>query len=242
VDDGFASPQNREITWRHLLQQTSEWQGTLWDRPDSIDHHRDVGKSELGAAEKGTPRPLRPPGTLWEYNDVRVNRLSLSLLQRFQRPLPDVLREAVMGPIGASTGWQWMPYRNSWITIEGERVASVPGGSHWGGGLWMSTRDHARFGLLVHRGGRWDGHQLVPTSWIDEMRRPCPINPEYGLLWWLNTGRRQLPSAPESSYAARGAGSNVIWIDPEHDLVTVIRWIDKPHVAGFVERVLASLR
>jgi CubicO group peptidase (beta-lactamase class C family) len=241
-DDGFASPQNRDITWRHLLQQTSEWQGTLWDKPDSIDHNRDVGKSELGAAEKGTLRPLRPPGTLWEYNDVRVNRLSLSLLQRFRKALPDVLREEVMGPIGASTGWQWMPYRNAWITIAGERMASVPGGSHWGGGLWMSTRDHARFGLLVHRGGRWGGRQLVPASWIEEMRRPCPINPEYGLLWWLNTGGRQLPSAPESSYAARGAGSNVIWIDPEHDLVTVIRWIDKPHVAGFAERLMASLR
>jgi CubicO group peptidase (beta-lactamase class C family) len=242
VGEDFASPQNRGITWRHLLQQTSEWQGTLWGKPDSIDHNRDVGKSELGAAEKGTLRPLRPPGTLWEYNDVRVNRLSLSLLQRFRRPLPDVLRAEIMGPIGASTGWQWVPYRNSWVTIDGERVPSVPGGSHWGGGLWMSTRDHARFGLLVHRGGRWGGRELVPAAWIEEMRRPCPINPEYGLLWWLNTGRRQLPSAPESSYAARGAGSNVIWIDPEHDLVTVIRWIDKPHMAGFVERVLASLR
>src|SRR6185436_7368216 len=109
IDDGFASPQNAAITWRHLLQQTSEWQGTLWDKPDSIDHNRDVGKSELGAAEKGTLRPLRPPGTLWEYNDVRVNRLSLSLLQLFRRPLADVLRDEVMGPIGASAGWQWMP-------------------------------------------------------------------------------------------------------------------------------------
>lgn len=241
-DDGFAAPQNRDVTWRHLLQQTSEWQGTLWGKPDSIDHHRDVGQSELGAAKKGTLRPLRRPGTWWEYNDVRVNRLSLSLLQRFLRPLADVLRDEVMGPIGASGDWQWIPYRNSWITIDGERVPSVPGGSHWGGGLWMSTRDHARFGLLIHRGGRWGGRHLIPASWIDEMRRPCRVNPEYGLLWWLNTGRRQLPSAPESSYAARGAGSNVIWIDPEHDLVTVIRWIDKPHVAGFVERVLASLR
>jgi CubicO group peptidase (beta-lactamase class C family) len=241
TDDGFTSPQNRDVTWRHLLQQTSEWQGTVWDKPDSIDHHRDVSRSELGAAEKGTPRPWRPPGTLWENNDVRVNRLSLSLLQLFRRALPDVLRGEVMGPIGASTGWQWMPYRNSWTTIGGERVASVPGGSHWGGGLWMSTRDHARFGLLIHRGGRWAGRQLVSASWIDEMRRPCSINREYGLLWWLNTGRRQLPSAPESSYAARGAGSNVVWIDPEHDLVTVIRWIDKPHVPRFVEPVLASL-
>jgi CubicO group peptidase (beta-lactamase class C family) len=241
-DDGFDAPQNQAITWRHLLQQTSEWQGTLWGKADTIDHNRDVGKSELGAAEKGTLRPLRPPGTLWEYNDVRVNRLSLSLLQVFRRPLADVLRDEVMTPIGATTTWQWVPYRNSWITLDGERLPSVPGGSHWGGGLWMSTRDHARFGLLVHRGGRWGGRQIVPAGWIEEMRRPSPMNPEYGLLWWLNTGRRQLPSAPESSYAARGAGSNVIWIDPEHDLVTVVRWIDRPHMAGFAERVMGSLR
>jgi CubicO group peptidase (beta-lactamase class C family) len=152
------------------------------------------------------------------------------------------LRTDIMGPIGASTTWEWQPYRNSWTDVDGVRMPSVPGGSHWGGGLWMSTRDHARFGLLVHRGGWWGDRQLIPRSWIEEMRRPCPINPEYGLLWWLNTGRRQLPAAPESSYAARGAGSNVIWIDPEHDLVTVVRWIDKPHMAGFAERVVASVR
>jgi CubicO group peptidase (beta-lactamase class C family) len=241
LDDAFESPQNRDITWRHLLQQTSEWQGTLWNKPDSIDHHRDVGKSELGSSDKGQARPLRPPGTLWEYNDVRVNRLSLSLLQVFRRPLPEVLHREVMEPIGASAKWQWVPYRNAWMEIDGTRMPSIPGGSHWGGGLWMSTRDHARFGLLVHRAGRWQGRALLPAAWIDEMRRPCPINPAYGLLWWLNTGHRQLPSAPESSYAARGAGSNVIWIDPEHDLVTVVRWIDKPHVDGFVQRVLASV-
>jgi CubicO group peptidase (beta-lactamase class C family) len=242
LDDGFASPQNRAITWRQLLQQTSEWQGTLWDKPDSIDHNRDVGKSELGFAEKGQPRTLRPPGTLWEYNDVRVNRLSLSLLQVFRRPLADVLREAIMDPIGASAGWEWQPYRNAWVTIDGLRMPSVPGGSHWGGGLWMGSRDHARFGLLVHRGGRWGDRQLVPAAWIEEMRRPCPLNPSYGLLWWLNTGRAQLPSAPESSYAARGAGSNVVWIDPEHDLVAVVRWIDKASVDGFVARVLDSVK
>src|SRR6267143_3870281 len=83
ADDGFASEQNRAITWRHLLQQTSEWSGTLFGKPDSIDHNRDLGKADFGQSDKGVPRPMRPPGTLWEYNDVRVNRLSLSLLQLF---------------------------------------------------------------------------------------------------------------------------------------------------------------
>ena len=241
LDDGFVSEQNRDITWRHLLQQTSEWQGTLWGKPDSIDHNRDVGKSELGFAQKGQPRPLRPPGTLWEYNDVRVNRLSLSLLQVFRRPLPQVLKAAVMDPIGAGSGWEWHGYRNSHVDIDGVRMVSVPGGSHWGGGLWMSTRDHARFGLLVQRAGWWNGRALVDEAWTSEIRRPCPLNPQYGLLWWLNTGRTQFASAPETSYAARGAGSNLIWIDPEHDLVAVVRWIDKASMDGFIQLVLEAV-
>jgi CubicO group peptidase (beta-lactamase class C family) len=241
LDDGFQSPHNGAITWRHLLQQTSEWQGTLWGKPDSIDHNRDVGKSELGGSAKGRPRPLRPPGTLWEYNDVRVNRLSLSLLRVFRRPLPDVLREAIMDPLGASPHWEWQPYRDAWVEIDGVRMPSVPGGSHWGGGLWMSTRDHARFGLLIHRGGAWRGKELLARAWIEEMRRPCPLNPEYGLLWWLNTGRHQFPSAPESCYAARGAGSNIVFIDPEHDLIVVVRRIDKASLDGFLALVLGSV-
>jgi len=241
LDDGFESPQNRPITWRHLLQQTSEWEGTLWGKPDSIDHHRDVGRSELGGGDKGPARALRPPGTYWEYNDVRVNRLSLSLLQLFRRPLAEVLRRAVMDLIGAAEGWQWQPYRNSYVGLDGERMPSVPGGSHWGGGLWISSRDQARFGLLVHRGGRWQGREVLAESWTEEMRRPCPLNPQYGLLWWLNTGRALFPSAPPTSWAARGAGSNLIWLDPAHDLVVVVRWIDAAKVDGFLGLVLDSV-
>src|SRR5262245_6676027 len=233
---------NRGITWRQLLQQTSEWQGTLFGKPDSIDHNRDVGRSDLGGATKGTPREMRAPGTYWEYNDVRVNRLSLSLLQVFRRPLAEVLRESVTDPIGATREWTWQPYDNAWVEIDGVRMPSVPGGSHWGGGLWMGTRDHARFGLLLHRRGQWRGDKLLEERWVDELRRPCAINPGYGLLWWLNTGRVSQPFAPESSWSARGAGSNVIWLDPEHDLVVVVRWIEKSSVAPFLERVLASVR
>jgi CubicO group peptidase (beta-lactamase class C family) len=45
----------------------------------------------------------------------------------------------------------------------------------------------------------------------------------YGYLWWLNTAQRW-PGAPAGSYSAQGAGSNTIWVDPEHDLVVVWRW------------------
>jgi CubicO group peptidase (beta-lactamase class C family) len=248
LDDAFDSPHNRTITWRHLLDQTSEWQGTLWSKPDTIDHNRDLRQSDLGRltdvvpTTKGTVRALRPPGTYWEYNDVRVNRLSLCLLQLFREPLADVLRQAVMAPIGASDEWAWQSYRNSWMEIGGRRLPSVPGGSHWGGGLWMSSLDHARMALLVLRQGLWDARRVLDAGWLAELRRPCPVNPQYGLLWWLNTGRQMVPAAPESCVAARGAGANVIWIDREHDLVAVVRWIDRASLPGFLDLVTASVR
>ena len=60
-DEGFASPHNRAITWRHLLQQTSEWQGVLWDKPDSVDHNRQVGLGNDNS-RKGEVRALEPAG------------------------------------------------------------------------------------------------------------------------------------------------------------------------------------
>ena len=115
-DGGFEPPHNDKITWHHLLQQTSEWEGTLWDKPDLIDRHRSVG-GRPATGKKGTHRDLQAPGTFWEYNDVRVNRLSLALMRVWRRPLPEVFRELVMEPIGASADWHWEGYRNSWVEI-----------------------------------------------------------------------------------------------------------------------------
>ena len=236
----FSGGQNGAITWRHLLTQTSEWEGTLFDKPDLVDRHRQVGP-EADNSRKGQHRDLQPPGTYWEYNDVRVNVLALALLQVFRRPLPEVLKQRIMDPIGASAGWTWHAYRNAVVEIDGEPMASVPGGSHWGGGLQISTLDHARFALLVQRDGLWAGARLLPEGWCAELRRPCTINDSYGLLWWLNSGRREWPSGPERAYAAVGAGSNIIWIAPEEELIVVARWIDQGAVDGLIGRVMAAL-
>src|SRR5262249_9473944 len=53
VDDGgFAPLHNDKITWRHLLQQTSEWEGELWGKPDLIDRHRSVGGASMSSGAK----------------------------------------------------------------------------------------------------------------------------------------------------------------------------------------------
>jgi hypothetical protein len=236
----FTSPHNAPITWRHLLQQCSEWQGELWEKSDQVDHNRQIGAGADNSA-KGLRRELQAPGSYYEYNDVRVNLLAFCLLKRFGRPLPEVLRDRLMDPIGASSRWEWHGYRTSWTVVEGRQVQSVSGGSHWGGGLFISARDQARFGLLVARGGAWHDRQLMPSAWVEAMLSPSPSNESYGHLWWLNRGAARYPSAPASSVFALGAGSNIIWIDPEHDLVTVLRWINKTAVDGFLGRLLAAV-
>ncbi len=239
VDDGgFEGSHNGAITWRHLLQQTSEWEGTLWDKPDLVDRNRNVGGGDN--SRKGDHRDLQAPGSHWEYNDVRVNRLSLALMRALGRPLPEVLKEAVMEPIGASDEWQWHGYENSWVDLDGQQAQSVSGGGHWGGGMFVGAGDLARLGLLYLNNGRWGGRQVLPETWIELTTTPCSIYPTYGFLWWLNTGRDLFPSAPETSFFALGAGGHVIWIDPDHDMVAVMRWLDDSAHDGFIARVLAA--
>ena len=143
---------------------------------------------------------MRSPGTHWEYNDVRVNRLALALLRVFKEPLPAVLKREIMEPIGASDTWNWHGYRNSYVEIDGQKMQSVSGGAHWGGGLWISTLDQARIGLLMLNEGQWNGRQLISKEWIKQSVTPCALNPNYGMMWWLNTIGEQAPGASRSSF------------------------------------------
>ena len=232
----FDGPRNGKVTWRHLLQQTSEWSGTLFGIPDTVDHNRGVATR---TGNQGQARKLRPPGTFWEYNDIRVNALSLATLHVWREPLPDVLRREVMEPIGATASWQWHPYDNAQVSVGGVALASVPGGAHWGGGLWISAYDHARYGHLMLARGRWNGRRILSESCIDEALAPCTVNQRYGFLWWLNGARQAWPRASERAFAAIGAGGNVVCIVPEHRLVVVTRWAGD--AAGVVDRVIAAL-
>lgn len=234
-DGGYASPQNARVTWRMHLQQESEWEGTLWGKS-----HDFVGAAAFGQGER-KPRTLQAPGAYYEYNDVRINRLALSLLHRFGRPVPEVFRDEVMDVIGGSNAWKWVPYHNSYVELGGRRLPSVSGGTRWGGGVWIHAWDLARFGYLWLRGGRWEDRQLLPPAYVRAALTPSVHGPDYGFLWWLNTQQKNYPGMPASTYGARGAGSNTVLISPEHDLVVVWRW-HAGNEAEFARRIVAAIR
>ncbi|HET9426225.1 MAG TPA: serine hydrolase [Gemmatimonadaceae bacterium] len=235
TDGGYDSPQNRGVTWKHHLQQTSEWEGTLWGKNADF-----VGVEEFGNGQR-PPRARQAPGSFYEYNDVRINRFALSLLRLFRTGVPDVLKASIMDPIGASSDWRWVPYDNSQVEIDGRSIGSVSGGTRWGGGLWINSEDLARFGLLVLNKGKWENRQLVSPQWFADAVKPSDLGRDYGYLWWLNTQKRQWPSAPASSFAALGNGSNTIWIDPEHDIVFVWHWHRNAAMDPMIAKIMEAV-
>jgi CubicO group peptidase (beta-lactamase class C family) len=236
--DLFEEPHNQMIKWDHLLRQTSDWQGTLWGKPDWAD------RPEGERPADWPNRKLWEPGTHYKYNDVRVNVLALAALQVWRRPLQDVLREEVLEPIGASSTWRWYGYSNSWVEIDGQKMQSVTGGGHWGGGMFINAYDMARFGYLFLRHGKWNDRAIVTKKWIEMARTPGPANATYGFAnWFLNTDRKPLPAAPESAVYFEGNGNNIIYIDWDNDIVAVVRWIRSGDALNeFLARMLASLK
>jgi len=233
-DGKFDGEHNSKITWRHLLTQSSDWSGCLFDVCDWADR-----PPKQGGIDDWKNRKLLEPGSTFEYNDVRVNLLAYSLLQVIRKPLPVVLRERIMDPIGASTTWRWYGYDNSFVNVDGQMIESVSGGGHFGGGIFINTLDQARFGLLFLRKGKWKSKQIISEQWVNSVGQPSAANKSYGLMWWTNQ-ENQLKDVSKHIYYANGFGGNFIIVDNEHELVIVARWLEPNKLSEFVQIVIKA--
>jgi CubicO group peptidase (beta-lactamase class C family) len=243
-DSAHGAVHNSAVTWTHLLTQTSEWEGSSFGLPDTVDRWRKVALDPRPpGGPKGGARPLQAPGTYWEYNDVRINQLALALLHLFRRPLPEVFLERLLRPLGGGDGFAWRGYDDAWVDLPGVgRVPSVPGGSHWGGGVSIGSHDQALIGQLLLDGGVAGGRSIVPRAWIERMAEPCAIAPFYGRLVWLNRTGEAFPGASRRAVFMQGAGGHHVWVDPELDAVVVLRWLDPAHASQTIRRIGAALR
>ena len=106
----------------------------------------------------------------------------------------------------------------------------------------LSAYDQARFGLFTMHKGNWDGKQLLSEDWFDMATTPGQINRSYGFMnFSLNTDQRRYPNAPEYTWTHTGAGSNLIYVDPENELVIVCRWIRGGAFTDVVHTVLEAM-
>ena len=117
----------------------------------------------------------------------------------------------------------------------------VSGGGHHGGGVFINTEDHARFGLLFARKGKWNDQQLISEKWTEMIQTPANAYESYGYMWWLNKGPRSWEGLPDHIYYAAGFGGNFIVIDQKSDLVIVTRWLEPSQIGEMVRKVYEAL-
>ena len=175
-----------------------------------LDWTEGAGYAELFAAPDAaawyaTRELINDPGTQFNYSTPETATLAREAADAIGGcPEQEAyLQERLLDPIGITT----------------EEFVRDGSGCWYGGlGMNMATRDFARFGLLLLRGGLWDGEQLLATDWIDAMREPSPAFPGYGYQTWLvDEGR---------AFAARGFQGQTILVIPEDDVVIAINNLD----------------
>ncbi len=201
---------------RDVLQMAS---GVTFDE-DYLDYGSDInrmgrvlalGRSMDGFAAALTQRD-RPAGEAFQYVSIDTHVIGMVIRGATRRSIPDLMSERVTGPLGL----EGEPY---YIT-DGHGVAFVLGG------LNLTTRDYARFGLMVANGGEIDGRRIVSEDWIARSTAANPLRPAmedaigYGYQWWVP------PRATPGETYATGIYGQYVYIDPVANVVIALNSAD----------------
>ena len=215
----LRTPEKDRMTLHHLLTMSS---GLAWDETSVAFTNPSNTYSQMEIAPRSDrfvlAQPLAaPPGTVFNYNSGGAELLGLILRKVSGKRLREFAKETLFDPLGIED-WEW----------EGSSGFNPAAAS----GLRLRPRDLAKIGQLVLERGRWQGRQIVSSSWIEDSTTPrlsgsdtamMFYRPEgissYGYLWWLG---RSPPEHPERDMIAGGGyGGQRVFILPSLGAVVV---------------------
>jgi CubicO group peptidase (beta-lactamase class C family) len=222
-EENLATGWPAKITLRHLATQTAGF-----EKPGGY------GKLQFA------------PGTEWFYSDAGPNWLAECLTYVYQRDLNEVMFERVFMPLGITdkdVKWRKHAYRPDLMDGLKRR--------EFGSGFNMNVNAMARLGLLYLRDGWWRGEQILPRSFIEQVRQPGPqmkglhihegdshgadAPAHYGLLWWDNADGA-IAGLPRDAFWSWGLYDSLILVVPSLDLVVARAgkgWARQPNAAHY---------
>jgi CubicO group peptidase (beta-lactamase class C family) len=200
----WVGTDHEDITLEHLLTMSS---GLDWIESYSADGGPSDVIDMVMASEPLTvaiDQPiLHPVGTVFNYSSGDTMMLSRVIEDATGMSVGEYAEAKLFSRIGiAPADW--------WRDVGGTTLTYCC--------LDMSSRDFARFGQLFLDGGRWNGKQVVPASWVTASTTPSPAYVGYGYKWWL-TGKTS--ALPDDTYSARGHDGQFIYVVPSLELVVV---------------------
>lgn len=204
------TPEKQSITLENALTmqlgiEWDEWSHPYTDERNSlvniVNNNHDYIKALLDL-------PLTSqPGELYAYNTAASIALGLVVENSTGIALEDYAEEYLFAPMQFEDAkWLMTP-------------TDLPNA---GSGLFLRTRDMAKFGQLYLDQGVWNGMQIINSDWIEKSLQHAVIlnwdfTTGYGYQWWLGSFSADNKLIP--FYSTRGYGGQFIVIVPEYELV-----------------------
>ncbi len=201
---------------RNVLQMSS---GVTFDE-DYLDKSSDINRMgrviALGGSLDGFAASLKDsyakPGTVMQYVSIDTHVIGMVVRGATGRTIPDLLSEKIIIPLGLEK----QPY----YLTDGDGVAFVLGG------LNLTTRDYARFGLMVAQDGFYNGQQIVPKAWLRASTKATANTAlgdfKYGYQWWVPA-----VNAAAGEFLARGVYGQYIYINRPKGVVIASNAADR---------------
>ena len=225
-----------DVTIRHLLTMRAPYKckGDPWTRVCSSDNWTYSSLDFLGGRKGLTEE--------FNYQTVCLHILSGILYRATNVKTVDYANTYLFEPLGIPM------YENYYAETAEEHkqftIEKTPKDNIWfcdpeglgtpGYGLCMSAEDMAKIGLLCLNKGIYNGKQIISSNWIEEMTSPRAVESkqfrgmDYGYLWWIIDRESNI-------YAAIGNSGNVIYINPEKNIVVAVASYFKPTVFDRVD-------
>ncbi|WP_340075958.1 serine hydrolase [Leptobacterium sp. I13] len=165
---------------------------------------------------------IEEPGKKFKYLSGNTELLGMVIEKATGTTLSEYLHEKFWNPMGAENDAFWQL-----DTEEGFEKAYCCVASN--------ARDFARFGKLYKQYGKWNGKQLLDSSYVAMSIKPrFPDSPQYGYSWWLSN------HLGKQIYYMRGHLGQYVIVIPEDDLIivrlghrTAPKDLNDPHTADF---------
>ncbi|HEX8267126.1 MAG TPA: serine hydrolase [Pyrinomonadaceae bacterium] len=205
------SPKKERVTLKSLLTMSSDFEGNDDDEKSPGNEEKMYPTADWVKFALDLPMDDKKEiGKTWNYFTAGVVVLGDVINKSVPGGLEKYADTKLFKPLGITKyQWQHTP----------QKVANTAGG------LQMSSLDFAKYGQLYKNGGKWNGKQVIPRSWVDKtftkyLTIPFGRSLNYGYLFWNIT--YNVKSKPYEAFFATGNGGNKIFVFKDQPLVVVV--------------------